>query len=334
MGISITTYIEEKFGDELEELAEEYYESHRDSFEKKARNLCVLGEIQIESTNVHRVIPEMRAPNWLEMEIVLHSEITLLDGNHRTGEFCETEEYISGIASGHLDKNLDDLVLPETFEPYQWDKKRHVILDESLVPRWKAENFDDVATAFLRKYYPEALEKPMAIDTDELVKRMGLTKKICTLTGTGAVFGRIYFRDDMAPVYEDGFEDKLIPMKAGTIIVDPDARFLRNVGAENNTVVHECVHWEYHRPAFELERMMNSELSQIACCVAGGIFGRDAWTKSHIVEWQANRLTPCIQMPKAMFERKAKEFLHMYVEECGADNFIDVMVLASGENRH
>lgn len=325
MGISIASYIEEKFGDALEECAEEYYESPHDWLEKRAWNLHVLGEVRVENTRVHRVIPKLRSSSCLEMEIVLYSDLTLFDGDQHTGKSQETYGYISGTASGHLDKNLDDLVLPAAFENYDPDKKRCGILDESLVPRWKAEDFDSVATAFLKKYYREALEKPMPIDTDELVKRMGLTKKICSLTGTGAVFGRIYFRDDMASVYEEGFEDKTIPVHAGTIIVDPDSRFLRNVGAENNTVVHECVHWEYHRPAFELERMMDSELSQIACCVSGGILGQDAWTKSHIVEWQANRLAPCIQMPKAMFERKAAEFLQKFAEECGADDVIDIM---------
>ena len=32
-----------------------------------------------------------------------------------------------------------------------------------------------------------------------------------------------------------------IDVEAGTIFVDPKAYFLRNLGAVNNTIVHECV---------------------------------------------------------------------------------------------
>lgn len=323
MEISITNYIEETFGDELSECVEAFYKSHPSMLERKAWKLHKLGKIRVESTRVHRVFPKLRSPDCLEMEIVLYSELTLLDGDQRTGNFQEAYGYLSGTARGHFDRNLEDLVLPATFEVYDSKKKRPGILDEALVPQWKAEDLDDVATAFLQKYDPEALEQPMPIEPDALVQRMGLTKKVCTLTGTGAVFGRIYFRDDMASVWEDGAEGKQIPVKAGTIIVDPDARFLRNVGAENNTVVHECVHWEYHRPAFELERMMHSELRQIACQVSGGILWQDAWKKSRIIEWQANRLAPCIQMPKAMFERKAEEFLQRHAAACGAENVME-----------
>lgn len=77
MGISIASYIEEKFGDALEECAEEYYESPHDWLEKRAWNLHVLGEVRVENTRVHRVIPKLRSSSCLEMEIVLYSDLTL-----------------------------------------------------------------------------------------------------------------------------------------------------------------------------------------------------------------------------------------------------------------
>ena len=80
MGISIASYIEEKFGDALEECTEEYYESPHDWLEKKAWNLHVLGEVRVENTRVHRVIPKLRSSGCLEMEIVLYSDLTLFDG--------------------------------------------------------------------------------------------------------------------------------------------------------------------------------------------------------------------------------------------------------------
>ena len=33
-------------------------------------------------------------------------------------------------------------------------------------------------------------------------------------------------------------------IEEGTILVDPDVFFMRNIGSVNNTIIHECVHWE------------------------------------------------------------------------------------------
>lgn len=74
-----------------------------------------------------------------------------------------------------------------------------------------------------------------------------------------------------------------------------------NLGKVNNTIVHECVHWDLHRKAFELERLYNKEASRIKCQVAGGV-EENSWTATEWMEWQANALTPRIQMPMAMFK--------------------------------
>lgn len=39
-------------------------------------------------------------------------------------------------------------------------------------------------------------------------------------------------------------------MKSGTILIDPRVAYIRNLGALNNTIIHECVHWHIHRKAF------------------------------------------------------------------------------------
>ena len=85
-------------------------------------------------------------------------------------------------------------------------------------------------------------------------------------------------------------------VKAGTIFVDPKAYFLRNLGAVNNTIIHECVHWDKHRKAFELERLYNESVNKIKCKVVGGIKDGDK-DATGWMEWQANALAPRIQMP-------------------------------------
>ena len=127
-------------------------------------------------------------------------------------------------------------------------------LSHALVPIIYKEDLEAVAHDFLNRYCPEALKKPMPLDSTELVKKMGLTVEVRDITKDLSIFGQVYFHDTEAEFY-DSNKDEMVTtsVKARTIFVDPKAFFLRNLGAVNNTIVHECVHWDKHRKAFELE---------------------------------------------------------------------------------
>lgn len=165
----------------------------------------------------------------------------------------------------------------------------------------------------------------MAIEPQVLAEKMGLTVEMREITKDFSVFGQLYFHDCDAVFYnEDSDEMVQTHVDARTIIVDPKAFFLRNLGSVNNTIVHECVHWDQHRKAFELERLYNSSATRIKCQVVGGIKDntRDA---TDWMEWQANALTPKIQMPLAMFKTEAFKFIKQFRSELGTHELIDVM---------
>lgn len=56
---------------------------------------------------------------------------------------------------------------------------------------------------------------------------------------------------------------------AKTIVGDPKMYLLRNLGAINNTIIHECVHRVKHRKVFVLEKLYNAEAFNISCEVVG-----------------------------------------------------------------
>ena len=80
----------------------------------------------------------------------------------------------------------------------------------------------------------------------------------------------------------------------------------------NNTIVHECVHWDRHRKAFQLERLYNDKATQIKCEVVGGIRNTGAACSTDWMERQANALAPKILMPMEMFKRKSIERIKHY----------------------
>lgn len=95
---------------------------------------------------------------------------------------------------------------------------------------------------------------------------------------TCSVFGQIYFSDCEIQHYDrDAREYKPLKVRRGTILVDPDVYFMRNIGSVNNTIIHESVHWEFHRKFFELVKLYNKEARAISCRVQEGTIPGDKW---------------------------------------------------------
>ncbi|EJV86820.1 hypothetical protein IG3_01710 [Bacillus cereus HuA2-1] len=51
----------------------------------------------------------------------------------------------------------------------------------------------------------------------------------------------------------------------GTILVNPNVVFMRNIGSERSTIVHECVHHDLHANFFELQKLLGSNVGSVSC---------------------------------------------------------------------
>ena len=151
---------------------------------------------------------------------------------------------------GNLDCELNDF---EIFETTAYNGKNRVQnpMDDSLVPYISHEKSGSVAKEFLKVHYPEALTiqpkgRPAVwVDPTVLAKEMGLKIKLQRIREDASVFGQIYFEDADVEMYDkDTKENALIHIEGKTIVVDPQMFLLRNLGSVNNTIVHECVHWD------------------------------------------------------------------------------------------
>ena len=176
---------------------------------------------------------------------------------------------------------------------------------KSLVPVIRKSDFDNKATEFLSKYCPEALKQPMAVPIAEIArKKIGL--RVITdyrLTEDFSILGQMCFTNGVVPVYdkaEDEFTDLLV--KRGTMLIDPDTFFQRNIGSLNNTIAHECVHWVDHRYYFM--SLPSSDTPVVACrCPTAekNEENQSEWTDIDWIEWQANGIAPRILMPIQTF---------------------------------
>ena len=211
---------------------------------------------------------------------------------------------------GHLISGLRKVMIIDVRDYSRERFSKENALSKYLVPYIYSEDLDKEAEKFLQRNYPEALEKPMPIDMDELLDNMCLTMYYAPLPSN--IFGMSVFNEIEIEVFEENMIDTRIEaVDIGTILVNPDVYFMRNIGSINNTIVHECIHHELHSNFFELQKLLNSDLSAISC-EAVEVYGNDTdgidkalqW-----MEWQANVLAPRIMMPLNTTTQKLNEIL-------------------------
>lgn len=190
-----------------------------------------------------------------------------------------------------------------------FSEKGLVRLSAGLVPELGEDDLDALAERLLAAYYPEALEKPRRVDAHEMAERMGLSVLYRQIEPEGEIYGEMFFQETETPLYDAMRQHQVLaPVKRKTMVVDTTATFMGGMGTHDNTIVHECVHWALHGQAMALRRAQQPDSQEPAiCCRVDGDAGRAGDDRLLEMEWQANTLARCIQMPRALFRRKAEE---------------------------
>lgn len=320
---SFTDYVREKLFNHIYKRVEEFVEINWEHLDLDISNVHSIGEVSMSNMEIQFVsmgdLPDLK----IQFDVVVDAEIEVCEGDYHYDDYDINNKWLAVKCIGDLACDLEDFEIIE-IEVYQ-KAKMSKPLSDALVPFIHKKDLESEAQEFLQKYYPENLKKAKFLDPVELAKTMGLNVEVREITEDMSIFGQIYFQDAEAEFY-DAMKEELVKtiVKAKTIVVDPNIFFLRNLGAVNNTIVHECVHWDKHRKAFELERLYNENATQIKCQVVGGIKG-DKRSAVDWMEWHANALAPKIQMPLIPFKTKAHELIKRFQRELGTTEFIDVM---------
>lgn len=176
----------------------------------------------------------------------------------------------------------------------------------SLVPVISVDEMDDYAEKFLKFFYPKALEEPTFLPVDKMLKDKGISVYYAPLDEN--IYGETFFGSGKAKVYDPTkFITKKtieIDVKPGTILINRDKAWSSYEGMNRNTMVHEAIHWYFHRNYFELRKLLDPKKTKIVCCKGLCKYENDdiKW-----MEWQARNLAPHILMPKETSKKKYAE---------------------------
>lgn len=306
--IKFEKLIEEQCYNKLSSALKPYIIKYKDSFYSPrihGNPYVELDDISVKGTSY-----EKSDSGLLNIWVTVNATITLSGKGDRDYESDSVYKTYTVVLQGSLESSLSSFKVISTGEYSKRGFNKNTSLSKWLVPYLYSKDLDKEAEKFLEKYYPQALDRPMAVNVDEIVKKLGLQMYYSDMGNS--VFGRSYFGEADAEIIDVFTESKeTVHLNAGTILINPNVFYMRNVGSVRNTIIHECVHWDRHRDFFRLQKLLDKEISHLNCEVVEtydknvkGIDSALAW-----IEWQANALAPHILMPAETSRIKFEEIV-------------------------
>ncbi len=328
---SFKEYIKDRFDNEFWAVVEEYLNSNPEYIEQNSCRLHRAGDYEIADVIVKHVWVNDQPGMDIKFDVALAITINIQEGDYHYDDCVEKTFWLMVNCQANIDKQLSDFVILD-YDLYNGKNLVENPLDDSLVPYIPYERMEKEAENFLKRNFPEALrvplhgQAPVWVDPSKLAEKMGLTIQSRRIKSDGSVYGQIYFEDTECELFDSASgKEKMASIPGKTILVDPMTYLMRNLGSVNNTIIHECVHWDKHRKAFKLEQLFNNSVSCISCEIEGGAASGISHKSTEYMEKQANQLAPRIQMPREPFIAKAKEYLIRFVREMNVKYDIDVM---------
>lgn len=323
---SFRDVVAEKFCDDIFTVLSEYVESNPDKLESRSNFVESPDEATLSDIDVKFVDITDSEGSKIMFDVLVSAEIEIAETVRRNHETDGMEQWFRISCSAELDDGLRnfDITGIQIYDQCRGTNPNR--LSEHLVPIISKEQIDGVAEGFLKKYYPEALTEPTVVPVLEVARRMGLVVIEAHITKNCTAFGQIYFTDGETQCFDtEAGAYRTIPVKRGTILIDPDVFFMRTVGSLNNTIIHECVHWDKHKRFFDLEKLYNNAAKAISCQVQEGNKPEGERTPLDWMEWQANALAPRILMPAKQTRQKIEELIRQNERVLAGDNKAELM---------
>lgn len=232
----------------------------------------------------------------------------------KSGKVSFSERWLSVRCKVLLGVELTDFEIININECEQQEDSENDKYSDELVPIISRDTFEDEATKFLEKYYPLALQKPIAVPIRMIAENMGLSIiEDSLLSSELNIFGLVVFED--GNIKDKNNNIVIRNAKRGTMLIDPRVYFERTLGTVNFTIAHECFHWYRHQPYHALMKMLgaNDKLGKIIkCSIDSNVKNSEKWKAVDWMEWQANGVAPHILMPTNTAKIKISELIEKY----------------------
>ena len=241
---------------------------------------------------------------------------------------------------GQIDLAGKETELAQSIMIYdKMDKRSERPLSEQLIPYMGKSELDRIAERILENNkMPDAVRNCGRVAARRLAAEMHLNLLEARLSKGYRMRGELYLHEGSVKSYTADGSVKYIRVKPNTIVYDPVA--CRTEERINETIFHECIHFELHWLFYALQLEYSDSLSFLACIdtryleyrpddayeqwledeaqsdapINGSKTGKSKkkWTELEWAEWQARELTPRIQMPATQTQEKIASLISQY----------------------
>ena len=287
--------------------------------EKVKENKATLSDIEIQ--NVVHI--EQVDDGAISFSVIVSCDIE--HSISSTGRVSFTEKWLDVRCKVLLGVELTDFEIININECEQQEDSDNDKYSGELVPIISRDAFENEATKFLEKYYPLALQEPVAVPIRKIAEDMGLSViEDSLLSSELDIFGLVVFEGGNI---KDKNKNIIIRnAKRGTVLIDPRVYYERTLGTVNFTIAHECFHWYRHQPYHALMKMLgaNDELGKIIqCSIGSNAKDSEKWKAVDWMEWQANGVAPHILMSTNTAKIKISELVEKYhIHFDGTDGYL------------
>ena len=301
-------YMEDNYLDVIMERIEPYVVGHKSFFEDE--DFYQIDWVELSDASVCGVTFKDLGNNWLEIRTSVDATVDITGRTKYGRDTDSVVKTFNVFFKGLLENGLHHVTVTDVTTYDKNTYNRDTSLSQNLVSYLYEEDVERYADDFLKRRCGKARLQPMPLPVEEIAEEMGMQIYYAPLDDN--IFGMTYFGEEEVTVYTDisGTEEIKIITSPGTMLINPNVYFMYNVGTANNTIIHECVHWDRHRRPFELQKLLEGDCSHISCEIVEKYDGipEDA-SAFKWMEWQANQLAPRILMPAEMTKKKLNDFL-------------------------
>lgn len=292
----------------------------------------VLDYMSAEVKEKKAILSDIEIQNVVHIEqvddgVISFSVIVSCDIEHSissTGRVSFNEKWLDVRCKVLLGVELTDFEITNINECEQQEDSDNDKYSGELVPIIARDAFENEATKFLEKYYPLALQEPVAVPIRKIAEDIGLSIiEDSLLSSELDIFGLVVFED--GNIKDKNKNVVIRNAKRGTVLIDPRVYYERTLGTVNFTIAHECFHWYRHQPYHALMKMLgaNDALGKIIqCSIGSNAKDSEKWKTVDWMEWQANGVAPHILMPTNTAKIKISELIKKYhIHFDGTDDY-------------
>ena len=206
------------------------------------------------------------------------------------------------------------MIAPEgCFPPDRITGRKEEAVNAFLLPILYAEDYAAAGRKMLERFYPEALEKPTAVDGMKLAERMKLNVRLVRFEKSRDIQGRIYFDKAQVNIRDESGRVRKVNIPPLTILINQDACPTAEV--VNSTLVHECCHVFLHGMFFFLQMLSGKPCTSYTSRKRNRVKGCGSNGPVEWMELQAEKLPAYVLMEE---ENTRREMERLFALRGGA----------------